>query len=116
MIQSAKTQLGIALALFAFAFLMSGVWQIIDIILAVFLLVSFLIIMLFRHSRIAVFLADFSFDNVALFLGFVALAVVLLPRYPIFGIIAILVAYAFISYDVGIKIGTIMKRRSSKTS
>lgn len=115
MIQAAKTQLGIALALFSFAFLMSGVWQKIDIGLAVSLLLSFLIIILFRRSKIAIFLAKLSFDNAALFLGFVTLAVVLLPTYPTIGIVAIFMAYAFLAYDVGSKTGAMIKSRSSKT-
>jgi hypothetical protein len=115
MIQAAKTQLGIALALFSFAFLMSGAWQKIDFVLAGFLLLSFLIIILFQRSKIAIFLAAFSFDDVALFLGLVALAVVLLPKYPIVGIVAIFVAYALLAYDVGSKIGAAIKSRSSKT-
>ena len=115
MIQSAKTQLGIALALFSFAFLMSGVWQTIDIVLAAFLLLSSLIIILFRHYKIATFLAEFSFDNVALFLGCIALAVVLLSKYPIIGFCAILIAFAFLAYDFGSKLRTIIiKIRSSK--
>lgn len=65
MSQVAKAHLGIALAIGSFAFLIEGVWQAIAFIVAGILLLSFLIIWLFGKSRIARFLAQFSFDNVA---------------------------------------------------
>jgi len=97
----AKIYFGIALALFSIVVIAGGVEQIIQFILALMFLLSGVICLIRKPKKIAEFLSKRSFDNLALFLGLFALAVALLPKSFIFGIIVFVIAYVFLAWDIG---------------